>query len=429
MKSPKRAVVISSEGPLDIAAITLMGLSTKRDDTSKIGMFGTGLKYSIAKLLRDDIPFRLWNGEREVTITKRAGVFREHKYEQVIVDDETTSITTDMGPQWETWWIIRELLSNARDEERHTFYVKEWDAVEFVPGWTMFVLDYDTFEQVWLNREKYFVIDRLPRHEIDGLKLYTRLGDGCRVYKNGILIHEDSSEDAFDYDFATVELNEMREIRYPTILRGEITETLLRQLDDPALVKEYIGKLNTHLRYLKPVYTGEVSVYGQMHIEMSDAWKEAIQGTDQRFTKHEGLDRDLPTDGIILPSGLFGVVRAFTHKDKPVELAEPNKEQEKRLTRCLGLMFDAGVKLRAPIKVADLGPHVVGTAIEGTVVLHATKAFENDRILVATVLEEMLHIRTGLADMTRSFQNSIFDTWAGCITEPKPVKVEDDPFA
>lgn len=428
--TPKRALVISSEGPLDIAAITLMGLSTKRDDREKIGMFGTGLKYSIAKLLRDKIPFKLWNGEREVSITSQPGNFRGRNYEQVIVDGVATSITTDMGPQWETWWIIRELLSNARDESVHEFYVRPWDEVDFPAGWTVFALDYDTFEAVWLNREKYFVIDRLPRHEVGPLKLYTRLGDGCRIYKNGVLIHEDDADDAFDYDMSTVELNEMREIRYTTLLRGEITTVLLTDLDDANIVREYVNKINTHMRYFKPVYTGDVSTYDQMNLELSDAWKEVINGADQPFHKKEGLSGDLPTDGLVVPSGLYGVIHAFTHKDKPLQLSAPTPAQEEQLQRVLGKLFDYGVKIRYPIKTAELGPHVHGQRVDSTIVLNPSKAFGDDKNLASILLEEFLHIATGQADMTRSFQTAIFDTWAGCVINggtpvvPSPVDLD-----
>lgn len=415
--TPKRAIVISSEGPMDIAAITLMGLSSKREDAEKIGMFGTGLKYSIAKLMRDGIAFRVWNGEQEITFEARKGNFRGTDYEQIIVNGEATSITTDMGPQWETWWIVRELLSNARDEQVHEFHTANWDEVKFTPGWTTFVLDYDAFEQVWLQREKFFLLDRLPKWERGVLKVYTRLGDGCRVYKNGVLVHEDEDEDAFDYDLGDVELNEMREPRYPTMIGETITEHLLRYLDDKDIAQAYLAALNNHLRYAKQTYTGSVGTYQRTTLTLSGMWKELVDTSTHQFHGKDTLNGDLPSDGIILPEGVHAVIQTHIRKDRPLEFTQPNAEQEAMIARVLGMMFDGHVQVRFPIRIGDLGPHTVGKAINGNIILHPFKAFDSDAILCAVLLEEMLHIVTGAGDMTRTFQNAIFNTWAGSIVD------------
>ena len=39
---------IQNKGELDIRLISLMGGSTKTGDTTKIGRFGTGLKYTLS---------------------------------------------------------------------------------------------------------------------------------------------------------------------------------------------------------------------------------------------------------------------------------------------------------------------------------------------------------------------------------------------
>lgn len=411
----RRAIVINSMGPLDIAAITLVGLSTKRDDNAKIGMFGTGLKYSLAKLLRDKIPFRIWNGDHELNITTQAGDFRGTSYEQVVVDGTPTSNTTDMGPQWETWWIIRELLSNARDETVHEFFVVDWDAVEFKEGWTTFALDYDHFEQVWLNREKYFLIDRQAKWEGGGLKLLGRLGEGTRVYKNGILVHEDDAPDAFDYELDTVELNEMREVRYDWQVYQGITKIILTKLNDLRLVRDYMAKQSAHIRYGKTPYTGTLSTYDKP--TLSDAWKEAIDTHDGPITGYEGLGHDLPSEGTVLPQGIAGLIKQHIEKDRPLQLAEPNAEQRAMLDAVLPRMYAANVSITAPIKVADLGVHTVGQALAGNIILNPGKAFRTEHDLVCVLLEEQLHITTGQSDMTRGFQTSIFQTWACAIMD------------
>ncbi len=413
----RKALVISSFGELDIAAITLMGLSTKREDSGKIGMFGTGLKYSIAKLLRDRIPFRVWNGSEEVSITTRPGSFRGKDYEQVLVNGETTSITTDMGPQWENWWVVRELLSNARDEQAHEFFVAPWDEVDFVAGWTTFVLDYEAFEQVWLAREKYFVTDRAPKWEGAGLRLYTRwAGEGTRVYKNGILIKETTLNDSFDYDVLDAELNEMREPRNGSHFANDITNLLLTSLSDDRLVSDWFHGLNTNLRYLKETFTGSLWSFQTTDLKLSDAVKHFIDETDQRIHGYEGIGVEMPTDGLLLPADIHRIAKRHSERNKPLELASPTKEQADMLAGVLSTMYSAGVEIHYPIKVADLGPQVIALAVEGTIVL-TPNSFKSEQVLVECLLEEAAHLATGHGDGTRQFQTAVFGWWAKTILD------------
>jgi len=93
-----------------------MGISSKRGDEEKIGFFGSGNKYSIALLLREKIPFKIFSGEKEVKFTTDTVMFRGQTYEQIRINGEPTSLTTSMGPDWEPWFAIREMYCNAVDE-------------------------------------------------------------------------------------------------------------------------------------------------------------------------------------------------------------------------------------------------------------------------------------------------------------------------
>lgn len=419
----RRAIVINSLGILDTAAITLMGVSTKRDDHTKIGMFGTGLKYSIAKLLRDAVPFRIYNGEHELAITTQAGDFRGTAYQQIMVDGMHTSITTEMGPQWETWWVMREILSNARDESVYDMGLHPWDEVEFKEGWTTFVLDFEAFEQVWLAREKYFVTERVPKWESEGLRIYGRFAEGgTRIYKNGILIREDEAEDAFDYDLLGAELNEMREPRYQWQLATEITEQLITDLDDEALVRAWMNRVNTHIRYAKAVYSGKLSTFGGVD-KLNDTWKKVVDSIEQPIHRKEAIGPDLPTDALVIPDAIHGLVRKHVNQTKPLVFANPNPAQLAQLDMAIVRMEACGVDCSAPIKVTDdFGPQQIAQAINGTVVL-SPRAFARDLpFLISTLLEEFLHITTGHGDGSREFQTSIFNGWTNTIiktTTPK----------
>lgn len=111
---------ITNAGELDPRAMTLMGASDKRDDGEAIGFFGSGNKYALACLLRNNLDIRLFSGEREIKIEAKDTQFRDKTFKVIWVDSEATSITTDTGPKWRVYDAIREFWSNALDEGEAT---------------------------------------------------------------------------------------------------------------------------------------------------------------------------------------------------------------------------------------------------------------------------------------------------------------------
>ena len=65
----QKYLLIQNKGEIDINALILMGGSTKRNNSSMIGHFGSGNKYSIALLLKNKIGFKIYSGENEIIIT------------------------------------------------------------------------------------------------------------------------------------------------------------------------------------------------------------------------------------------------------------------------------------------------------------------------------------------------------------------------
>jgi len=80
----KHHIKIVNKGEIPINSFVLMGATTKRDDSTKIGHFGSGLKYAIAVLMREKIPFRVFSGEKEVKFTTRPDVLASTFLEEMI---------------------------------------------------------------------------------------------------------------------------------------------------------------------------------------------------------------------------------------------------------------------------------------------------------------------------------------------------------
>ena len=73
----KQYLEIKSSGEIDIQAFTLIGASTKKGDNSKIGMYGSGNKYSIATLLNQNINFKVFSCLDEIVFTTKNQTFRD----------------------------------------------------------------------------------------------------------------------------------------------------------------------------------------------------------------------------------------------------------------------------------------------------------------------------------------------------------------
>lgn len=106
----KKYILIQNDGEIESNSFELIGASTKRNDTTKIGFFGSGLKYSIAYMIRNDIGFRIFSGEQELCFSTIPEKLKDQTFDRICINGKPTSYTTTMGPTWtEDWLILREL--------------------------------------------------------------------------------------------------------------------------------------------------------------------------------------------------------------------------------------------------------------------------------------------------------------------------------
>jgi len=114
-------IIIQSNGCIDLQFLKVIGFSTKRNDNTKFGQFGSGIKYALALLLRKGIKFHLYNGTKPVDIsTEEIEMYSDrgvHTTDCITINGINTNISTDIGPDWEPWMILRELVSNAKDQD------------------------------------------------------------------------------------------------------------------------------------------------------------------------------------------------------------------------------------------------------------------------------------------------------------------------
>ena len=162
--TPSIYMEFSNKGEVEINAFKLLGASTKRGQNGKIGFFGTGLKYAIALMLREDIKFKVYVGTKEVKLGVRKTAFGGTKVGVITVNGEKTSMTTDAGIDWKPWFAIREIYSNALDEGGA---MELSDTFNPEAGKTKIYVEMsEKLGDVSSNWQSYFTMKREPEEEI-----------------------------------------------------------------------------------------------------------------------------------------------------------------------------------------------------------------------------------------------------------------------
>jgi len=171
----KLYIKIASEGLLDVNLLKIIGFSTKRGDDTKFGHFGSGSKYALALLFRNKIPFHLFSGKKEILFGTQIQEYynsgEAYQTEVITINGEPTAFSTELGPDWEPWMILRELISNARDQDPDNAEITLTSEIELSENTTTWYLNVTkhSFMVAELDRtfkdEPFFHSQRNPIYE------------------------------------------------------------------------------------------------------------------------------------------------------------------------------------------------------------------------------------------------------------------------
>src|SRR5690242_3129843 len=227
----KKYILIQNDGEIEGNSFELIGASTKRSDNTKIGFFGSGLKYSIAYMMRNNISFKIFSGMHEITFTTVPAQIKGQQFERICINGMPTSFTVSMGPTWkEDWFVLREIYCNALDEGTCTM-VNETEIVQPAEGKTrMFIERTPALEAVCNDWDSYFSEDREPIFVADSVyTCYLGHEDGANdthqqvkvfnktkgvIFRRGVRVYKRDSH-MYDYGFENVNINEDRTAKHP----------------------------------------------------------------------------------------------------------------------------------------------------------------------------------------------------------------------
>lgn len=421
---------IQNDGILDIRLVALMGGTTKANDDYKIGRFGTGLKYALAFLFRNNLDFKIFPGTEEVKIHIETETIRDEVFEIICINGQRTSITTKMGEDWKPWMIIRELWCNALDEGGAAKEVVTDCLGE--ENKTCFYIQLDKqIQDVLDNWSKYFIHDQQAIFSDDNHAIYPA-GDRLCIYKQGVLIYEHpESKGVFSYDMKYAYINELREYR------GSVSQVITNCLANAneSAARYFLENIT------EEHYEGQGSMDYNWYQSFGEAWLKVIGSGKLIYRKI--LD-DLKARGntpdeaklIIIPHALykaltkqFDGIGALHVASKIGEFYEDYDEKiENRIKQALTILETCDYNIHPELEF------VYGwfedKTVQARVSLKQKKVFISKGLLqkplftvVSMLIEENEHFNTGMDDNTREFQQHFIDLYARTLLAKNEVEI------
>lgn len=413
---------IRNAGLIEEQAFTLIGASTKRGEEGKIGFFGSGLKYSLAVLLRNQINFKIFSGLQEIKITNQKTTFRDQEFNQIFINGQATGFTNEMGIDWKAWYPVREIYCNALDEASGT--IEEVADFDLKEGETHFYIEkcesikeiMDNWNDYFTNRRSDIILDT------PGFKVYCGHEKKYILYRRGVQCYKMDHSSLYHYDDKEFQINESRTLSSSS----DATYMMACQISKYAN-KEMIK--NIFDNYGENIESKFNYAYAST---FNTNWLDVINGRKLVRKSVAGHYANIIQQGncLILPGQLIdGLKRCFGDKVTVLGysteagdhvIVDKTEAQEKKITQALSFLFEAGIPVSYKIHVAIFPEEaVLGSVIMSSkTILLSGAAFEHgQKKLIETILEEYFHIKSGCHDYTRSFQDFIINQMVSAMEE------------
>lgn len=438
----KKYILIQNDGEIETNSFELIGASTKRDETGKVGFFGSGLKYSIAYMMRNGIEFKIFSGQTEVKFTTQNAELREKDFKRICINGNATSYTTTMGPTWtEDWFVLREIYCNAIDES-NCIMIKETENLNAVSGKTRIYIELtEKLNDVIASWDSYFSLDREPLFKVE--KAYTSyLGkkdvggenkneqtvevyaktEGT-LYRKGIRVFTNKSW-LFDYNLQFVNINEDRTAQDTSGMcylfvnlmadfpNANYVEQVLSSGKEKEPCSEYRDlKYNPIERKFSEKWVQFSNDYLLVSEDVSGKFAEEINTTKKEYFLiptyfAKKMKKQLPEVKIL------GLGRALG--DVGMSDIEPTEKMKFLLKQTIAQLGEMKYDVPFDITIVQFDtPDILGRAdIEKKQIYMSDTVFDMGRREIAmTLMEETEHIKSQAEDETRQFQNHIFSQW------------------
>lgn len=372
----KKALVISNPGLIDPLAFELIGASTKRSDHQSIGFFGSGLKYAIAGMLRRGIDFQVWRGEEMLEITTQEVRMRDQVFNRIFFNGQSTSLTTDMGPRWEKWMLIRELYANSIDEGGEMAVTAEYH--EFIaPGRTTIIIpDTDQVSEVLSDQDVLFCRGREIAYEDDKIRIYEEVGDGG-FYVKGILVHRALPGYGYMMKSDPYTLNEERQLADI----GSATRSTLAAIlgvSDRKMVKRIVSRIKRDRSFESGIFMtwllsrhtasdawSDIVLFKKESKEYATEWNHVVV-SDDVYNYTDGIqkweDKKWTRSGTPAQNEALRVAVDMVDRELPGELPKNEWVFGTSISRSIGIGTEGGTTFVSD-HLATEPPHIIAAHI------------------------------------------------------------------
>ena len=374
-------LTFTNPGHIDPMAMLTFGVSAKSDDTA-IGMFGTGLKYAIAVLLRNGYKIEIYAGDKHYQFSKQTQTIRVKEFDLVSMNGVSVNFTTDLGKFWEPWMAVRELASNALDEAGKWGLVNRLNHKQ--DGTTIAVFGpntqqlHDECNSVFLATEPLEKFDNIEIHANSSHWLYYRGIRALKLDKPTIFTYNITRE---------LTLTEDRTIKWRWDAESAITYGI-NQLKNERTMATAVGAPNSYYEH--------TLAYS---LNPSDTLKKVVADLMSKFQPVPPTLKALCEESII---------QVLSEKSA----LKLDDIDQKRLNKAVNFAERIGFNVSTyPIIVTEhLGDSVMGRAVDEKIYISQRTLHMGTKMLAGTLIEEFLHISQGVEDCTREMQNLLFDT-------------------
>ena len=313
----------------------------------------------------------------------------------VCMEDQELGFTTELGKNWEVWMAYRELYCNAKDEGGTVNRHDDACPMGVNPNWTAFAVMGQPIEEAHRMAETFIIpAARRPRLVVPGiLEIYD--GGSEHLFYRGIRAgappYNQPSKFTYNY-LKQSKLTEDRTLDYPWEVLYAARDAVITG-SDALLIEQAITAPDNEL------------------FESHFGWEQSSQTPSSVFM--ETFHRLKESKRGDIAAGAVAFIVKHTNKQltpggRPMTSTESGMISD-AMVFCAKIGFPVDTY---EVRVAEsLGRGVEAMAIRGEnkIVLSVGLLNQGVRVIAQTLIEEVIHLRTGYRDCTRIMQTYLFE--------------------
>jgi len=399
-------VIFRNQGEADINALTTMGVNVKPASDNPIGHFGTGFKFAVSVILRNDCSITLFSGTDRYDFSTRLQEIRGSNFEVVIMAKNKgkpvqLGFTTQLGRNWQLWQAYRELYCNCLDEQGEIFSSGTgYGFGKGTEGETLIVVKGSLFDQVHAEQDKYILNkkDRKLLHANSNIEIFEGANTG--LFYRGVKVT--NKETRFTYNIlANSSLTEDRTLADDWYANYYIAQAFLEMENAEAISmaiarrEDQTYEENLHFTYVA-------------NTNPSEAFKEAVKVT--RKSPQGASDSALKKyyESAEVVTELYNVITLN-------DTQQAQFERAKTFLDTFGLI--PHLKDYQVIFADNFSKRQTGEQFKKLIILNVSAFDKGTKEVAMTLLEEYIHAHDHLLDMTRDMQNHLFSLIMNCIEQ------------